>query len=528
MANKHTSPNHFDTADDPATTLRALVNALRVELERSEIDPRCAIFETHISIILLAGEFAYKFKKPVDFGFLDFTTLEKRRHYCQREVELNQPGAGDLYLGVVGVAYDGEHLQFADARNAIEFAVRMRRFDKNARLDVLLERAELGMADVLAVADVIAGLHEHARPAPAASAWGDAQHTADQILATFATLRGQPGSEALEADTRQLLTQRMSAITARKYDGRIRQCHGDLHLSNIVKLGATFVPFDCIEFSDDLSWIDTCSDIAFLLMDLDSHGKSVLANAFFNRYLDVSGDFGACAVLKLYSLYRTLVRAKVAELSLATEGLAAAERRDRHLALARCYLDARSAPALIITHGLSGSGKSFVGAALGNATGYVHVRADVERRRLAGFGTSTRTASPLGDGIYSAEHTEKTYHHLLDVATAVLGAGYSVIIDATFLKRAQRHLFRAEAARLDVPFHILDCAAPQAVLRERVIARERQGEDPSEATLAVLEWQIDSCEALDATERRAALRIGADELDVLLSHPIAQHGSRLR
>ncbi len=514
-------------SDDPAQALRALVAELRSELERDDPAADAEIFETHISIVLLAGDCAYKFKKPVDFGFLDFTTLEQRRHYCDREVELNRRTAPELYLGVVAVARSNAGLRVSEAGDALEYAVKMRRFDNAARLDRLLEAEQFDEGDARQLATAIATFHARSAVADAGSPYGTPARTRAQILDAFVALRDRGGIDSLEIQTGQLITDLEPAIAARKAAGHVRRCHGDLHLSNIIRHGGDYLPFDCIEFSDDLSWIDTASDIAFLIMDLDNRDRSSLANRFLNRYLELSGDFEACAVLRLYTLYRTLVRAKVGALAEDSEGETAAARRDRHLDLAGRYLAPRTPPALIITHGLSGSGKSTVAAALADAAGYIHVRSDLERRRLAGLAMTARSGSAPGAGLYTPEHNEATYRRLLAIAAGVVTAGLTVIIDATFLEHARRQAFSALATRLEVPFVILDCAAPAAVLRERIVQREREGVDPSEATLAVLERQIETRDPLDTFERGLSIEVSGESVATLLVGAVARHGGRL-
>lgn len=500
--------------DPKAHTLRQLVHRMREAIERRDPRADCEIYETHISIVLLAGAFAYKFKKPVDFGFVDFSTLAKRRHFCQREVDFNRRTAPDLYVGVEAVAYrDG--LPVFDAKRApIEYAVKMRRFANDARLDRMVASGAVGVDEVRTFANTVAAFHARAERAGDDERFGSADVVRRQVLDAFGHLEHVDRGADLESQTSRLLDRTVAAMTRRKVGGFVRQCHGDLHLSNVVKLSDRLAAFDCIEFNDELSWIDTCSDVAFMIMDLDMRGEDRMANAFLNRYFDVSGDYSAIELLRGYLVYRTLVRAKVAQLEIESEEDAAARktltiRRDRHLALAARYLTPRGTPTLTITHGFSGSGKSYVSDALAIQAGFFHVRSDRERRRLADLTETQTSGSPLAGGLYDVRHTERTYGRLLDIADTVVRAGYSVIVDATFLSCERRQRFRQRADELGVPFRILHCEAPEPLLRERIATRSRSGRDPSEASTAVLAHQLGHHDLLSDAERACVVDVHA-------------------
>ncbi|MBI5618034.1 MAG: AAA family ATPase [Gammaproteobacteria bacterium] len=480
--------------------LRAIVAALAAGLPEAEIR------ETHISLVLLAGDTAYKFKKAVDFGFLDFGTLEKRAHFCAEEVRLNRRFAPGIYRDVVAVRGTPEAPAIDGEGEVLEYAVRMRRFADGERLDALLAAGAVGRDDFVALGATLAALHEAAPRAAADSAFGTPPVVAAQILASFEHL----DAPALRADVAARLAAAAPAFGARRAAGRIRECHGDLHLSNIVRDGDTLRPFDCIEFNPGLSVIDTMSDTAFLVMDLDERGRADLANACLNAYLEAGGDHAGLAMLRLYSAYRSVVRAKIAALSLAsaTDGAARADcgrRRDEHLALAARYLHVSEQPALVITHGVSGSGKTWAARRLAERHGHIHLRADVERRRLAALRATEASGSTLGGGLYSAGRTEAVYEHLLVLAGEILAAGYSVIVDAGFLAARHRAKFTALTAARGVTCRILDCDAPTEVLRQRIETRLAAGNDASEATLEVLEHQLATRDAFSTAERAIAI-----------------------
>jgi predicted kinase len=296
----------------------------------------------------------------------------------------------------------------------------------------------------------------------------------------------------LKGWTQDEFTRHSDVFAQRKADSHVREGHGDLHLGNLVLLDGQVTPFDGIEFNEDFRWIDVASDIAFTLLDLLDHGQPGLATWLLNEWLTQSGDFAALAVLRFYLVYRAMVRAKVAAL-----GYDAAEAR-QYLAMAE-QLAAPTTPMLTITCGLSGCGKTYLTSrrlASADFLQTVRIRSDVERKRL--FGLAPHDSSATSNGlIYTADATRRTYERLAELAEAALGAGWSVIVDAAFLKRVERDHFRALAARLGMPFAILAPVAPPNELARRITARQH---DASEATVAVLAQQLQWFEPLGADE----------------------------
>jgi len=294
----------------------------------------------------------------------------------------------------------------------------------------------------------------------------------------------------------------------------VRECHGDLHCGNLVLIDGCLLPFDCIEFSDELRWIDCISEIAFIFMDLEVRGRPDLAWRLLNGYLYRTGDYTGLVTLNFYRVYRALVRAKIAGLS--REQALDIEEAQRLASQALCYLeDAELAMAtkparLLIFHGFSGSGKSLFAAALAQRLPAIRIVSDIERKRLAGFSALQVTDSALAGGIYTEEFSRRTYARLLSHADLLLQAGFNVVLDATFLKAADRRACRELAGRLGVQFFILDCQASEAVLRERIVARLASGNDPSEAGLKVLAAQMAGAEALETEEMPWVLRLEAE------------------
>jgi len=472
---------------------------------------RVTRLETHISWVILTGSYAYKIKKPVNLGFLDFTSLAARRHYCDEELRLNRRLAPDIYLETIAITGSPQQPVIGGSGPGIEYAVKMREFPQSALLDSALARGEVSVTTIQALAHRIATFHAALTPAAmtadaaAAAALAPALDNFRKMLPLLDAPADIAALNAVRDWTQREHQARSLQFGERGPAGRVRECHGDLHLGNIALLGGAAMPFDCIEFNPALRWMDVISEAAFLLMDLEAHGRRDLAYVFLNSYLEASGDYAGVAVLPFYLVYRAVVRAKIGLIRAAQHGTAG--QRDQralhdyshYLALARSYAGFRRG-AVIITHGLSGSGKTTLTQALLAALGTVRIRSDIERKRLYGLDAAAHTESQPGAGIYSPAATARTYARLAQHARSIAGAGYPVIVDATFLKHAQRAAFRALAQELEVPFMIASFTAPPEVLRARVAARAAQGGDASEAELAVLETQIATHEALTADE----------------------------
>ncbi|MBK9131069.1 MAG: AAA family ATPase [Gammaproteobacteria bacterium] len=467
------------------------------------------VIETHISWVLLTGPYAYKIKKAVDLGFLDFSTLDKRRHYCEEELRLNRRLAPALYRDVVTITGTPARPVLNGAGAALEYAVRMIQFDPAQQFDHLLAADRLTPELLARFAAGLARFHAAAARATAGDRYGTPAAVAEPVEENFAQIRLPPEFPAETALLRELHDESVRAGAAlrpvlqqRKAAGHVRECHGDLHLGNITLHAGEPLAFDCLEFNDRLRWIDVMSEIAFLVMDLDAHGRADLGLGFLNEYLHHSGDYAGLVLLRYYQAYRALVRAKVESIRLRQSGATAATAFDAlraYIRLARDYLRPRPR-ALVITHGPSGSGKTTHTNALLAPCAMIRARSDVERKRLFGYTPEARTQSGLDADLYSADAGARTYRRLEELAAAIIDAGFTALIDATFLKAAQRAPFRALAAQLGVPFMILDFQADAAVLRARVEGRMRVGRDASEATPGVLKRQMDTQEALTTEE----------------------------
>jgi uncharacterized protein len=474
------------------------------------------LVETHISWVLLTGPYAYKLKKPVNLGFLDFSSLEKRRFFCEEELRLNRRLAPSLYLEVVSIAGSPDSPALHGTGEAIEYAVKMVQFPEEARLDRMLARGELGPSHIDLLARELAEFHGRVAVAGGDKPFGDPDRVYEPVRQNFIQIRPriEAGDQAplqrLESWSDTSFAELRMTFEHRKRRGFIRECHGDAHLANMVWLEERAMLFDCLEFSANLRWIDVMSELAFLVMDLDDRGRPDLARRALNGYLEHTGDYAGLAVFRFYQVYRALVRAKVACIRLSQSGLSNAEKNRTHeeyrgyANLAGRYTQPPP-PALIITHGLSGCGKTWLSQHLLEALGAVRVRSDIERKRLHGLTPAERSGSGIDSGIYAADASRRTYARLAELATTILRAGHSVIVDAAFLKYSQRDQLHAVANELRVPFVILDIRTPEDILRQRLRLRARQQHEVSEAGLTVLDHQLTTREPPADAERRHVL-----------------------
>ncbi len=496
--------------------LPELISKLRDPACYGHAAERARVIETHISWILLTGDYAYKIKKPLDLGFLDFSTLDKRLYACQEEVRLNRRLAPEVYLDVVPITGTPEAPRVKGSGEAFEYAVRMRQFPAEATLDRLEAEGGLREQHIERIAATLARFHlENCAVAPANGPWGSAELLWKPVAQNFVQIAPyleSPGDRAL-LDTLHRWSEREHArlaplMAARKQNGFVRECHGDLHLGNLAWVDGELLVFDCIEFNPELRWIDIQSEIAFCYMDLLQRGHEEWAWLFLNLWLDETGDYAGLALLRYYAVYRAMVRAKVAAIRC---GQLQGAEREAALSEVRALLDLAlrlTEPmriSLNITHGLSGSGKSTATRKLMQKPGAIRIRSDIERKRMAGLDALARTHSGIGENLYVADATRQTYARLAELAGSLLDAGWPVVVDATFLARWQRDLLRAVAKARNIEFRILDFPVPVEILKARITQRAREGRDASEADLAVLQHQINSEEPLDEGELRVSL-----------------------
>ena len=480
---------------------------LRPEFYPHSVTPPVRLVQTHISFVLLTGPYAYKVKKAVDLGFLDFSTLERRRHFCQEELRLNARGAPGLYVDVVPIRLDS-------GAEPVEYAVRMHQFPAEELYSGRLERGDLDATAVRELARIVAAYHAGAPGSDHVRAFGRPEKVRATVEQNFRQTErfagpGGPLTREQFGQTREFTTrffaERAGLFSRRVAGGFIRECHGDLHLGNVCRWGGRVMLFDCIEFSEAFRFVDTAYDVAFTTMDLEARGRPDLAAAFLGEYLERTGDWEAAGVLPLYLCRQAYVRGKVNSFLAeepeedATARQQARAQASHYYALALEYARRFSRGAggrLVLMSGLSGSGKSTIARALAARLGTtaVHIRSDAVRKHLAGVPLDERG----GPDVYSPAAIARTYARLLDLGASLASAGWVVILDAKYDRAALRGAVIQRARSEGLPVHIVHCAAPPDVLRQRVAARTG---DITDATVDLLDGQQQSEEPFTEPER---------------------------
>ena len=474
------------------------------------------LIETHISWVLLTGEFAFKVKKRVKFTFVDYSTLAKRKHYCEKELELNRRFAPDLYLSVVPISLINNELHFEDDSNIVDYAVKMSQFDQSEILANSLTHPDLDGCAFERFGVHLATLHDQSAqfaqprveseisqkirttllkrfgiessptmgigptPGDANQVSKDAKENISFLLTQWRNSNLTEPLRRLELWTSNEIARLTHRFRSRKLHGFIRRCHGDMHLNNLLFRSGEIAAFDGIEFNENFQFVDTASDLAFPLMDLVAFEKSAWAFRLLNSYIETARDFELLDVIQFYIVYRALVRAKVTWMNpenhtndLHREAVAPWLRYlNTALSMAQ-----PATPFLAITHGLSGSGKSTRALEYVENQGAIRLRSDVVRNWMPSQGSEK----------YSDHSRTQVYRYLRELATRVLNTHHSVIVDATFLAREHRRMFEELAKTKRIPFKILNCDAAPDVLRQRLSTRTN---DPSEANLEVLDWQL--------------------------------------
>ncbi|MGF1520258.1 MAG: AAA family ATPase [Nodosilinea sp.] len=451
------------------------------------------LLQTHVSYVLLTGDYAYKVKKPVNFGFLDYSTLEKRQHFCQEELRLNRRGAGALYLEVAAIAQTGDTYQIG-GDTPVEYAIKMVQFPQDTLLSALYDRGELTPALMADLAAVVADFHQGAETSDHISSFGAVDQIRQAFDENYEQTRGFIGGPQTQAQfdetkayTDNFFATRGDLFEQRVAQGQIRACHGDLHLNNICLWQDQLYLFDCIEFNEPFRYVDVMYDVGFVVMDLLSKDCGELATVFLNRYLERTGDWEGVQLLPLYISRQAYVRAKVTSFLLGdpsvddeTKAQASATAEGYYrLAWSVCQPQGGS---VYLMAGLSGAGKSTTAGQLARQINAIHLRSDAVRKHLAGVPLDQRG----DDSLYTPAMTEKTYDRLLTLGLALAQVGYPVILDAKYDRQALRQTAIDQVQAAGLPLAMLHCTAPPAVLEQRV--RDRSG-DIADATVAVLQRQ---------------------------------------
>lgn len=497
-------------------------NLLKPECFAHEVS-ELRVIETHIAWLITTGEYVYKIKKPVNFGFLDFSTLEQRRYYCEEELRLNQRMSSDLYLEVVPISGSETEPRLADAGNPIEYAVKLKQFESGQLLSELLERDQFDPTWLEQLADKIADFHQRAPIVSPDSNWGEAdsigqlaEDNYQQINRSLLSADDLAELDRLADHSAKRFAQLEHLFRSRKLEGFVRECHGDLHLGNITLSDNQLIVFDCIEFNLEFRWIDRMADLAFLLMDLEARDHQRWANRCLNRYIEKSGDYDGFLLLPHYKSFRSMVRAKVAMLG---EHPNQQEFR-RYLNLTARYAEPAK-PLLILMHGFSGVGKSTLAAELAQEINAIEVRSSVERRRI--YTELSRRGEEIK--LHGADMDMRTFHRMSEISEVLMQAGQTVILDATFIKQRLRRHFEKLAQRYDYPIRIVDCSAPDAVIRERLTERKIRDREDSDADVTTYERQQSVYDALSEDEQKISLKADTtahDTIDRLVNELHAQ------
>lgn len=496
----------------------------KARIQRDLVGPDCTLIETHISWVVLGPQRVIKIKKPVDFGFLDFTTMQARKSACEAEVALNRRLTSDVYDGVVAlVARDGELAIEPASTSAtpVDWAVQMRRLHDRDRADIRLARGELDRTDIASVAERLASFHRQAARGPAIAAQAQPEQVEGNVRENFTQTRElvtehiRPG-EAAEIEERQLAFLRDHAawFRARCEGGHIVEGHGDLRLEHIYLEGPEQLQvIDCIEFNDRFRCGDVIADLAFLHMDLLHHGRADLAEHLVSTYVQTTGDYDAYRGLDFYTGYRAYVRAKIDSMVAADPKTEAHRRAVADERARRYYLQALSAerpallgPRVVAVGGLIASGKSTVAAALAERLGAPRVSSDVTRKQLCGVEATASLQSDAFDGAYTEAMTERVYAAMIERARAVLASGRPVVLDASFRTAEARAKVRAMAQEVDVPFVFVECSAPAEVCKARLREREGQATE-SDGRLALFEDFVARYEPPDELDAGQRIRI---------------------
>jgi aminoglycoside phosphotransferase family enzyme/predicted kinase len=468
------------------------------------------LLQTHISFVLLTGDYAYKVKKPMNFGFLDFSTLAKREYFCHEEIRLNQRLAPELYLEVLPISLDnaGKH-HLGDTSAISEYALKMQQFDQENLLINLFEKNQLTTDHVTEIGRQLAKFHQTALTNDHIATFGtmdsvqQVSHDNYDATAKYIGLaQEQTWFDQTRAYTDQFFATHRDLFSQRITQDKIKECHGDAHLKNICLYQDKIQIFDCIEFNEPFRNSDVLYDAAFLLMDLQFRGRDDLANVFLNTYLEYTGDYEGLALLPLYCSMRAYVRAKVTSFLLDDPAIgepvkqsAAAEAR-AYYQLAWQYTQPRQSK-LIMMSGVSGSGKSTQARAIAAADQAIHLRSDVIRKHIAGVDLTERNAN-----IYTPELTAQTYSRLCELGIKLAQAGVTVILDAKYDRIALRQSVLEAATAANIPCEIIFCTAERTTLMDRLISRSAANQDVSDATVELLDQQLTSFEALTIDEQK--------------------------
>lgn len=489
--------------------IRSVLKSLLKPDAYPELTTGVELVQTHVSYIFLTDQYAYKIKKPVDFGFLNFSTIDRRRFYCNEEVRLNRRLCPDMYLGVVELRETGSGAAFIGSGAVLDYAVKMKRLPADRMLDKLIDFGKINTDTMRSIARTIAEFHRTAVTTPAIAEFGrldrilyNWQENFDQMIPFESSTLPTAERECIESWVTGFCEEHGDLFQKRVDEGFIRECDGDIHLENIcLDEDGTIQIFDCIEFNDRFRYCDTAADLAFLLMDLDYHGRHDLTINVIADYIAASGDSGATGMIDFYKIYRAYVRGKVESYRMndigisSEEQIAARNRARQYFRLVRGYIERRKLKkTLFITCGLMGTGKSTLAEQLAFELGIVHLSSDVIRKQVAGADADELEKAPFNEGNYSLQSRHIVYTELLSRADRILAAGGSVVVDACFPLASERARCAERARHNGAAFVILDLECSRAEISRRLVDRENRGSSVSDGRLDLLASQEDSFE----------------------------------
>jgi aminoglycoside phosphotransferase family enzyme/predicted kinase len=458
------------------------------------------LVQTHASFVLIADPFAYKVKKDVNFGFLDFSTLEKRRHFCQREVVLNRRLCPRIYLGVIPISRVGGNYTFGKGEEVVEWAVKMRKLSNGHFLNQLLEHSRVTRTTLNRVVRVLNAFYLAQHPNREIESWGridrlkiSTDENFRQVKPFVGQTLSQPALETIRFYTDAFYMRNAGLFSSRIRERWIRDCHGDLHLEHIYVTPRSLYIYDCIEFNDRFRYVDVASDLAFLAMDLDYEGRPDLSCHFVSQMAKALQDGGMGRLIDFYKCYRAFVRGKVESLHSVAHAAPEHERKRsadsarRYFRLALQYAVAGSQPLALVVMGRIASGKSSLARALSHELGWEVFSSDHIRKTIARLPLYQRGDDSIRARLYSPSLTERTYEKLLSGAEESVARGRSVILDATFARQAHRDELRRRFDAKGIPFRVIETQADDQTVRERLRRRETESEQVSDARLGDFE-----------------------------------------
>ncbi len=487
-------------------TLPALIQQmLQPDFYPHPVTEPIELMQTHVSYVLLTGDYVYKVKKPVNFGFLDYSTLAKRQNFCQAEFQLNQRGATELYLEVLPISQTGDKFILGESSNPVEYILKLRQFPQEALFSNMFEQGKLTEQVMEELGRIVAKFHLESPSNDYIRTFG----TVAQIRLAFdenyqqtEKYIGGPQTQQQFDETREFtdkfFTEREDLFKSRVTQNWIRECHGDLHLRNIAYWLDKILLFDCIEFNEPFRFVDVMFDIAYAVMDLDARSRPDLANAYLNTYIETTGDWEGLAILPLYLNRQAYVRAKVISFLLDDPAIPTPEKEKATITAAQYYTLAwqyskQRQGKIILMSGVSGSGKSTTARKIARHLGAIHIRSDAVRKHLGGVPLYEKG----GDDLYTPVMTQKTYSRLLELGLSLAKQGFPVILDAKYDRQALREPAIAAAQTHQIPLQIINCTAPEAVLRDRLVKRSG---DIADATVDLLAGQLATAESFTPAE----------------------------